>query len=202
MQRGDSQRLSLELRPSGSVPILFTADYAKTRNRDNITTLPFGNNLLLAAFPERFVRNSGGRLISVDMLPLNFARQSEEQIRYGLELNVPLGRDDAHVSNSEDSAKKRAWPGTAQLRFNLSHSILLESEMLVSPNLESVNLLSRDAFGFSSGERPRHEVDVSAEYAERGLWCTNQWPTQGSKFHQSYWMKYLKYFTLFSTNEN
>ena len=168
-QGGNSQRLSLELRPSDSVPILFTADYTNTRNTDIITSLPSGNNLLLLAFPERFVRDSIGRLISVDTRPLNFFRQSDEQIRYGLELNVPLGQTDDKAASLEDPARNIAASATGRIRFNLSHTILLKSEVLVSSGLEPVDLLSRDAFGFSSGERPRHEVDFGAEYASRGL---------------------------------
>ncbi len=168
-QRGKSQRLSVELRPSGSIPIVFTADYANTRSWDVITTLPSGSNLLLLAFPERFVRDSSGRLISVDTRPLNFARQSDEQIRYGLELNVQLGRDDDRISNPEGPVTKSAASGTGRLRFNLSHTILLKSEVLISRGFEPVDLLSREAFGFSSGETPKHEIDFGAEYASRGL---------------------------------
>lgn len=168
-QRGNSRRLSLEVRPSGAFPVVFTADYANIRNTDIITSLPSGNNLLLLAFPERFVRNSNGRLISVDTRPLNFSRQSDEQIRYGLELNVPLSRADSNAASPEDSARKNAALGTGRLRFSLSHTILLKSEVLVSGGFEPIDLLSRDAFGFSSGERPRHEVDFGAEYTSRGL---------------------------------
>ena len=181
-ERGNSQRLSLELRPSGSFPFMFSADYSKSRNQDIITTLPSGNNLLLLAFPERFVRDSNSRLISVDTRPLNFARQSEEQIRYGLELNVPLGHDDSRVANPARPEKKGAASDTGRLRFNLSHTILLNSEVLVSSGFEPVDLLSRGAFGFGSGERPRHEVDFGAEYASRGLGAQLSGQYKGQSF--------------------
>lgn len=168
-QRGTSQQISLEVRPSGDFPVVFTADYANTRNEDIITSLPAGNNQLLLAFPERFVRDGAGRLFSVDTRPLNFARQSDQQIRYGLELNVLLGENDIGATSREDRTRKNTAPENGRLRFNVSHTILLKSEVVVSSGLEPVNLLSKDAFGFSSGERPRHDVDVGAEYAARGL---------------------------------
>ena len=168
-QRANSRRLSLELRPSGYVPLVFTADYSNMRNADIISALPPGNSLLLLAFPDRFVRDGGGRLVSVDIRPLNFARQSEEQVRYGFELNVPLGIKNQTVPNSAYSVTNRTSSAAARLRFNLSHTILLKSEILISRGFQPVDLLSRDAFGFNGGEKPTHEVDFGVEYASRGL---------------------------------
>ena len=168
-QRGNNQRLSLELRPLVSIPVLFTADYANSRDSDIITTLPTGNNLLLLAFPERFVRDGNGRLVSVDTRPLNFARQSEEQILYGLEFTVPFGSKKASASDVQETVNNRLALGTSRLRFNISHTILLKSEVLVSTGFAPVDLLSRNAFSFSSGERPRHELNFGADYAARGL---------------------------------
>lgn len=181
-QRGNSQQVSLELRPSVSVPLVFTADYSKSRNANIIMTLVPGNNLLLLAFPERFLRDAGGRLISVDTRPLNFARESEKQVRYGFELNVPLGSVDARVSQSGSAANNRGASRNGRLRLNFSHTILLQSEVLVSSGFEPVDLLSRNAFAFSSGERPRHEVDFGAEYAARGLGVQLNGQLQGQNF--------------------
>ena len=168
-QRGNTRQLSLELRPSASGPFVFTADYSNTRNEDIIAALPPGNTLLLAAFPERFLRASDGRLIAVDTRPLNFARQSEEQVRYGFELNLPLSNDAESAPNSANSAVGRARKRGGRLRFSFSHAILLNSEVLISPGFAPVDLLSPDAFGFNGGERPRNEFDFGAEYASRGL---------------------------------
>ena len=168
-QRNTSQRVSLELRPSWSIPFVFTADYSNTRNQDIISPLLPSNNLLLLAFPDRFVRNSGGRLIEVDARPLNFARESEEQVRYGFELNVPLSSDDSFGPSPAGASTGRPRSRAARLQFNLSHTILLKSELEVSRGFATVDLLSRDAFGFNGGERARHEIDFSAEYASRGL---------------------------------
>ncbi len=160
-QRGNNRRLSLELRPLRSTPLTLTADYMKVSNRDTITVLPPGNSLLLFAFPERFLRDAGGRLIQVDIRPVNFARQSEEQLRYGFDWNVPLV---AATGTTPSRASSRA-----RLQFNLSHTVLFKSEILVAPGFGAVDLLSRDAVGFSGAERPRHEFDFAVGYAERGL---------------------------------
>lgn len=168
-QRGNSRRLSLEVRPSWSVPFVMTVDYSNTHNEDIIAALPPGNNLITTAFPDRFFRDSDGRLIAVDLRPLNFARQSEEQLRYGFELNLPLGADDGPASDSANITTGRPRSRGARLRFNFSHTILLNSEVLISRGFDPVDLLSQDAFGFNGGERPRHEFDFGAEYASRGL---------------------------------
>lgn len=166
-QRNKGRRISLELRPPWSIPFVFTVDYSNTHNQDIIAALPPGNNLLLSAFPDRFVRDGTGRLIEVDTRPLNFARQSEEQVRYGFEINVPLAGKDQPDSSAVRLATAKSPP--ARLQFNLSHTILLQSKVLISQGIEPIDLLSRDAFGFNGGERPRHEFDFGVEYASRGL---------------------------------
>lgn len=167
-QRGNTRRLSLEFRPMEAIPLTLTADYVKTRNRDTITALPPGNSLLLLAFPDRFLRDANGRLTQVDVRPVNFARQSEEQLRYGFDLTIPVGVRSRPGSDTSATTVDRQ-PFVGRLQFNLSHSIILKSEILVGAGFDAVDLLSRDAFGLSGTERPRHEFDFGIGFAERGL---------------------------------
>ena len=171
-QRGNNHRLSLELTPTASLPLTITADYLNARDRDIITALPPANSLLLLIFPDRFLRDASGRLTQVDTRPLNFARQSEEQLRYGFELNIPLvertASAGAATATSGGAVITRA-PPPGRLQFNLSHVIRLKSNILIGPGFDAVDLLSPNALGLSGTDRPRHEFDFTIGYAERGL---------------------------------
>ena len=168
-QDDQDRRISIEIRPSGSRLIAFTADYSSTRNRNIITALPSANNLVLNAFPERFERDNSGRLVSVDVRPLNFARKSEERLRYAFEFSFPLGG----VDNSEGTGP-RGDPTTSirippRLQFLISHTIILDSEILVAPGFAPIDLLSPRALGLGGSGRSRHEVDLTLRYGARGM---------------------------------
>ncbi|WP_431469325.1 TonB-dependent receptor plug domain-containing protein [Sphingosinithalassobacter sp. LHW66-3] len=68
----------------------FSADYVRSTTRNDISSLPAATAAIEAAFPERFVRDTSGRLIQVDTRAVNFARTEREQIRYGFNFSMPL----------------------------------------------------------------------------------------------------------------
>jgi hypothetical protein len=179
-QRAASRRLSANVKPFKAFPLLLTAEYSSVRNQDMITALPPASDLILLAFPERFIRDSGGLLTSVDIRPVQFARQSQDQLRYGINLNLPLGRSAAgpttaklptnptgrDTGDDDDSPRPSAHP---RLQFNLSHTWLFKSELVIQPGIDPVDLLSKGAIGIGGASRPRHQLDFSVGYAERGL---------------------------------
>lgn len=156
-QRGENRRLSLSVKPAPKLALHLFADYYGTRNRDIITALPPASELILDAFPERFTRALDGTLVSVDVRPISLARQSEDRLRYGFNLMLPLGSRDAGKS------------GGPRLQVNASHSWLLDSEIVIRPGFGAVDLLSPDAIGLAGASRPRHQFDFTLGFADRGL---------------------------------
>ena len=205
-----NRRLSMTLKPLRKVPLQITADYSEARNRDVVTALPQASDLILLAFPERFVRDPvTGVLTGVDIRPVQFAKENRRELRYGFNLNLPLGGEPAVESGLEDEpeepralerprsddgaerggrgrvaegrpragGRERGFRGGGgrrgggrgpRLQFNLSHTIALESELLISEGLDPIDLLSRGAIGLGGITRPRHQLNFSAGYAERG----------------------------------
>src|SRR6185312_11883558 len=45
-----------------------------------------------AAFPERFVRGLGGQLVQIDERALNFASQDRKELRWGVNVSLPIGK--------------------------------------------------------------------------------------------------------------
>ena len=83
-------KLGLNLRPLSETDLSFTADYTNTRIRNPISSFPAATPEIEAAFPERFLRDSGGRLVRIDTRPVNFARSEREEIRWGVNFSKPL----------------------------------------------------------------------------------------------------------------
>ncbi len=204
--RAANRSLSVTLKPLSNVPLRITADYREYRNRDVVTALPPASDLILFAFPERFVRDPlTGILVGVDVRPVQFARESRKELRTGLNLNLPLGGGPLESGAADEEAdeprpierargKRRedgpdarpgggrrgergGWRGGGRgegsrrprIQFNLSHTLMLESELLIREGLDPIDLLSRGAIGFGGATRPRHQIDLSLGYAERGL---------------------------------
>ncbi|QIG78696.1 TonB-dependent receptor plug domain-containing protein [Stakelama tenebrarum] len=68
----------------------FSAEYVRSRTDNAIAGLPAPTAEIEAAFPDRFVRDATGQLVTVDNRSVNFARTEREQIRYGLNFSLPL----------------------------------------------------------------------------------------------------------------
>jgi iron complex outermembrane receptor protein len=155
-----------------------------------------------------------GVLTGVDIRPVQFAREDRKELRYGFNLNLPLGggvaeggledepdqlrrmepvdrpRDRDRIDEGPGADRADRGPGDGRwagrgerggrggfgrgggrgprLQFNLSHTIALESELQIREGLDPIDLLSRGAIGLGGATRPRHQLDFSAGYAERG----------------------------------
>jgi hypothetical protein len=68
----------------------FTANYVRARTDNAISSLPGVTADIQAAFPDRFLRDADGDLVAFDNRPVNFARERREQLRWGVNLSVPL----------------------------------------------------------------------------------------------------------------
>ena len=82
-------KLSGNWQPFAKTDLRLRADYVR-QTTDN----PIGNisatPSLEAAFPERFVRNGSGQLVSVDLRPINFDSARKDTLRLGFDFSKPL----------------------------------------------------------------------------------------------------------------
>ena len=83
--------LGARIRPIRDKDLVFTANYTDTRIRNPIASFPAATAEIEAAFPERFVRDASGRLVSIDARPVNFLRSDREELRWGVNFSAPLG---------------------------------------------------------------------------------------------------------------
>ena len=82
-------KLSGNWQPFSKTDLRFRADYVHqtiARPVSNITV----TEAIESAFPERFVRNGTGDLVSVDLRPINFDSSRKDTLRLGLDFSKPL----------------------------------------------------------------------------------------------------------------
>ena len=84
-------KLGATLRPLAEKDLTLTANYTSSRIVDAISSFPAATAEIEAAFPDRFQRAADGRLLLVDTRPVNFARVDRSELRWGLNLTLPIG---------------------------------------------------------------------------------------------------------------
>lgn len=168
--RNETQRtksLSMTASPLPKYNLRLTANYLDRAVKNQIGALPPPSSALMAAFPDRFVRDSSGRLVLVDNRNVNFAHQTNRELRINTEFTVPLSRiNGGEMSDSPAKAAIRSAPPII-LQVNASHTFLLESKTVIRDGLGTINLLDGGAIGIGGG-RPRNMSDASIALTQGG----------------------------------
>ena len=68
----------------------FRFDYTRSRLKNPVSSFPGVTDAIEAAFPERFVRDASGQLVSVDLRPMNFDSADRDTLRWGFNFQKPL----------------------------------------------------------------------------------------------------------------
>jgi hypothetical protein len=187
-------KLGVNARPFPKADLNLVVDYIRTRIDNPIAAFPIATPEIEAAFPERFTRDSDGRLLRIDSRPLNFRRSDQEQLRWGFNFTRMLGATPPGMHNvnvqfigGEGNLKNALPPGarivrpeagsaaarrvenlTSRLIFSFYHSWHWKDEILVREGLPVLDLLNGSATG-SRGGRPRHELELQAGIFKSGL---------------------------------
>lgn len=87
----DVFKLGLTYKPFDQTNLTFQANYVATRTRDAVVAFPSASTQVEDAFPDRFVRDASGALVQVDARPVNFAKQSRDELRWGFTYSRRVG---------------------------------------------------------------------------------------------------------------
>jgi hypothetical protein len=82
-------KLSTNWQPFPKTDLRFRADYVHQTTDRPISSISV-TQATEAAFPQRFVRNSSGQLVSVDLTPVNFDSARRDSLRVGFDFSKPL----------------------------------------------------------------------------------------------------------------
>ena len=100
-----------------SLPFLkdsaFVAEYFRNRSTNTSNGFPLLTADVEAAFPGRVVRDSSGRIISVDQSAVTFAEEKGSRLRYGLNVSGAFGKPDPQAQGGAMRAGGGRPGGTA-----------------------------------------------------------------------------------------
>ena len=77
-------------KPMEDTDLRLRAEYVHSRLENLVTTFPGVTEEIEEAFPERFVRDASGQLVSVDFRPVNYDEARKDTIRWGFDFSKPL----------------------------------------------------------------------------------------------------------------
>lgn len=154
-----TRTLSVTANPQTRYRLRLNADYVVNDTENQIGALPPPSSAVVAAFPDRFVRDGSGTLITVDNRSVNFARQHTRSLRVGGGATIPLTQPVTIPADREAGTPRRRLPGL-NLQVNGAHTYLLESKSVIRVGLPEIDLLEGGAIGLGGG-RPRHSTDFN-----------------------------------------
>jgi hypothetical protein len=184
--RAGTFKISADWQPIDTVNFRLRADYARVsidRPISNITVSPD----LEAAFPQRFVRDGAGNLVSVDLRPVNFSSARRDTLRFGFDFTKPLRSKKASSSDIQrllgqaqaagiavpqssatTSSNPGAIPSNGRLTFSLTDTITLVDKVEIGPGVPEIDYLHGDAAS-QNGGTPKHLVEAQAGYFNNGI---------------------------------
>ncbi|HYI42971.1 MAG TPA: TonB-dependent receptor [Sphingomicrobium sp.] len=77
-------------KPFAETDLRLRGEYVRTRFEDPISSFPGVTAAIEEAFPDRFVRDDDGELLSVDLRPVNFDSARRDTLRLGFDFSKPL----------------------------------------------------------------------------------------------------------------
>lgn len=185
----DTLDLSAEWQPLQASNLRLRGDFAHvtiTRPISDITVFPE----LEQAFPDRFVRDAAGNLLSVDLRPVNFSSGHRDTLLLGFDFTKALRSH--KVTNSEveravdraraagiavpQTGSANAAPGSlgsipssnGRLTFSLTDTITILDRALIAPGLPQLDYLHGAPVGQTGGQ-PRHQVQAQAGWSNNGF---------------------------------
>lgn len=84
------ERVGLTLKPWDATDLTLTANYTSTTVEDPVRSFPAALPALEAAFPQRFLRDADGNLLSIDTRPVNFGQSERKELRWGINFSKPI----------------------------------------------------------------------------------------------------------------
>jgi hypothetical protein len=102
-------KLGANWKPFTETDLRLRAEFVGSRLDRPVSSFPGPSAALEAAFPERFVRDDAGQLVSADLRPVNFDEARRDTFRWGLDFTRPLRS--ARPSQAVIDQMRARWRG-------------------------------------------------------------------------------------------
>lgn len=167
-------RLGAIIQPVARRGLTLDVEYLNSRGRNALAALPPVSAAVQAAFPDRYQRDASGLLVLVDARAVSFARESSEQLRWGITLRELLGRGSGRPltgdpgDDGDGGGELRAAKGLWRFTGSIQHTWALANRRLARVGLAEIDMLDGGAAGYGPGI-PRHQVTFDWGLSGRGL---------------------------------
>ena len=85
-------KLALNWRPAKPDGMYFNLEYFRNRSSNVTADFPLLTDEIEAAFAARVIRDTNGRLVSIDARPINFAKRKSDSVRLGIGYRGSFGQ--------------------------------------------------------------------------------------------------------------
>lgn len=99
-------KAGLNVKPLGETDLTLSADYVSTRIDNPIASFPAATAEIEAAFPERFARDTQGRLSQIDNRPVNFANSKSSELRWGVNFTTRIQTESDRQLEAQRQAQR------------------------------------------------------------------------------------------------
>ena len=172
----DAARLGVNWKPFADRELNVSVSYNRSRAEDPASALPAATAEVQAAFPDRFLRDEGGRLSVVDVRPVNFLRSEREEIRWGFNWfggqGPTAGRPPAGMRGAGGGRPMMMGPppgvgGRNGWQLSLYETVVLTDRIIVRRGGPVFDLLNGSAAG-ALGGTPSQAVELQAGIFRKG----------------------------------
>ncbi|MFK7977795.1 MAG: hypothetical protein AB8C02_16815 [Halioglobus sp.] len=160
-------RVGVRLRPIKKHDLSFNVDWVESKTDAPIDSFPAPSEEIEAVFPERFIRDNSGNLLTFDTRPINLHLESTQEMRTGFRYKRAIKSSKASraekKSTSARIASKRRNAGKGRLAFALDHTWTIENELTIAPGLAAIDYVGRSTNGRGRGGA-EHEITARLSY--------------------------------------
>ena len=160
-ERRRTLTLTANLTPLKTDAVHTSLIYENSTIRDQSSSVSVLTPAIAAAFPDRFVRDGAGNLVSVDLSPVNLYRERQRTLKATLSYSGPLRLPPQPPTQG-------APPKVTYLNASLTSTLKLEDRLWLGPGTVPLDLLDGDSIT-ASGGRSRWDVQADLGLFRDGL---------------------------------
>lgn len=162
--------LGASIQPIKDKEVRLSLNYIDTLIEDQSASLGGATPAFQAAFPNMFLRDAIGQLVSVDLRPVNLARERERKLRATLNFQTSLGRASPIPAATKTTSSPAAPRSRPSLFMTGSVNYRLQDQLTLRNGGAVLDLLDGATIG-GTGGRPRWDMDgmISLGYGPANL---------------------------------
>lgn len=178
-------KIGLSYQISQTPLLSLSSNFFRNRSSGTVASFPALTPEIERAFPERFLRDANGRLISIDTRPINYDETRSDILRTGFNLFSPFKAPPRPPGAAERPAEARpggpprggggpgrggfgGGGGPGGIQLSLYYSYRFTDEISLNPRLPVLDLLDGSAVGGNGGSS-RHALELESGVFRNGF---------------------------------